>query len=172
MTVFACGYISRCPKKPEVPVGSPGARVTDYCQLPNVDAGNQTLVLWKNIKCSWLLSLGFYFCLVMIPNAARTEIELKPGHVTFQRPQVQCSAADDKEEKARGKEGKERRHLWVGFLQKSSPSTVSSVSCPQGHLTRSHHCSMMLFNPRCSSFPIVSRNVLYRKWYNPDHIHT
>ena len=32
-------------------VKSPGAGVPGSCELPNVDAGNQTGVLWRTSKC-------------------------------------------------------------------------------------------------------------------------
>lgn len=41
-----------CPWRPEEGVESPGARVVDFCELPDMGAGNQTRVLWKCNKCS------------------------------------------------------------------------------------------------------------------------
>lgn len=36
----------------------PQARVTVYCELPSIDPGNQTWVLWKRSKCSLLSYLS------------------------------------------------------------------------------------------------------------------
>lgn len=33
-------------------IGFPGARVIGLCELPNMQAVNQTQVIWKNRKCS------------------------------------------------------------------------------------------------------------------------
>lgn len=42
--VHDCRYIQR----PEEGVGIPQAGVTSGCELPEVGAGNGTLILWKN----------------------------------------------------------------------------------------------------------------------------
>lgn len=49
--LFVCvcmAYVSGCPLKSIVGVGSQRAGVTDSCELSDMGAGNQTLIFWKN----------------------------------------------------------------------------------------------------------------------------
>lgn len=48
----------RCPQKPERGIRSPGARVTDGCELPDGGAKNQIQVLCESNKCSLPLDIS------------------------------------------------------------------------------------------------------------------
>lgn len=57
MCVYLCKGIQECtrvqvPTEPEKDVRIPRAGVVGSCEPPGVDAGSQTLVLWKSIKRS------------------------------------------------------------------------------------------------------------------------
>lgn len=54
--VWVCMHMSLGPEDAEEGMGSSDTGVTGSRKLLNIDARNQTLVLWKNRRSSYLLS--------------------------------------------------------------------------------------------------------------------
>ena len=60
---LCASHVWQSPQRPVEAVRSPGTGVAGHCEPPDVGAGNQTQVFWKNSKYSQLLS--YLFSLVL-----------------------------------------------------------------------------------------------------------